>query len=126
MALAAKRLVNQEFLVEVRETRSGKLVVKCLTPNYNIHYLDAIQALFSAILATSRSFVEGYDLFKTIKKSTVSKRVSVSLPDLTHEKLQRWADVEGTSLADLAAYLLRRDVEQAEKEGKLNYPNEKK
>ncbi|WP_334941960.1 ribbon-helix-helix domain-containing protein [Nostoc sp.] len=88
--------------------------------------LDAIQALFSAILATSRSFVEGYDLFKTIKKSTVSKRVSVSLPDLTHEKLQRWADIEGTSLADLAAYLLRRDVEQAEKEGKLNYPNEKK
>ncbi len=45
----------------------------------------------------------------------MTKRVSVSIPDLTHEKLQIWADVEGTSLADLAAYLLRRDVETAEK-----------
>ncbi len=56
----------------------------------------------------------------------MTKRVSVSIPDLTHEKLQIWADVEGTSLADLAAYLLRRDVETAEKQGKLKYPEEKK
>jgi hypothetical protein len=54
----------------------------------------------------------------------VTKRISVSIPDLTHEKLQIWADIEGTSLADLAAYLLRRDIEIAEKEGKLRYPNE--
>lgn len=54
----------------------------------------------------------------------MTKRISVSIPDLTHEKLQIWADIEGTSLADLAAYLLRRDIEIAEKEGKLRYPNE--
>ncbi|WP_233787551.1 ribbon-helix-helix domain-containing protein [Dulcicalothrix desertica] len=54
----------------------------------------------------------------------MTKRVSISIPDLTHEKLQRWADIEGTSLADLAAYLLRREVEIAEKEGKLKYPDE--
>ncbi|WP_414623394.1 ribbon-helix-helix domain-containing protein [Calothrix sp. CCY 0018] len=54
----------------------------------------------------------------------MTKRISVSIPDLTHEKLQIWADIEGTSLADLAAYLLRRDVEVAEKEGKLRYPDE--
>lgn len=54
----------------------------------------------------------------------MTKRISVSIPDLTHEKLQAWADIEGTSLADLAAYLLRRDVEIAEKEGKLRYPDE--
>ncbi|MEL6163219.1 MAG: hypothetical protein AAFR37_05470 [Cyanobacteria bacterium J06628_3] len=54
----------------------------------------------------------------------MTKRISVSIPDLTHEKLQTWADIEGTSLADLAAYLLRRDVEIAEKEGKLRYPDE--
>ncbi|MEA5596707.1 ribbon-helix-helix domain-containing protein [Rivularia sp. UHCC 0363] len=54
----------------------------------------------------------------------MTKRISVSMPDLTHEKLQRWADIEGTSLADLAAYLLRRDVEIAEKEGKLRYSDE--
>ncbi len=55
----------------------------------------------------------------------MTKRISVSIPDLTHEKLQIWADIEGTSLADLAAYLLRRDVEIAEKEGKLRYPDER-
>ncbi|WP_144051046.1 ribbon-helix-helix domain-containing protein [Calothrix sp. PCC 6303] len=54
----------------------------------------------------------------------MTKRISVSIPDLTHEKLQIWADIEGTSLADLAAYLLRREVEIAEKEGKLKYPDE--
>lgn len=54
----------------------------------------------------------------------MTKRISVSIPDLTHEKLQMWADIEGTSLADLAAYLLRRDVEIAEKEGKLRYSDE--
>lgn len=59
------------------------------------------------------------------KRPAVTKRVSVSIPDLTHEKLQRWADIEGTSLADLAAYLLRRDVEIAEKEGKLKYPDDR-
>ncbi len=58
------------------------------------------------------------------KSAKVTKRISVSLPDLTHEKLQRWADIEGTSLADLAAYLLRRSVEIAESEGKLDEKQE--
>jgi CopG-like RHH_1 or ribbon-helix-helix domain, RHH_5 len=62
---------------------------------------------------------------KSSKKLIVTKRVSVSIPDLTHDKLQKWADLEGTSLADLAAYLLRRDVEIAEKEGRLKYTEEK-
>jgi hypothetical protein len=61
---------------------------------------------------------------KVRRKPVMTKRMSVSIPDLTHEKLQVWADIEGTSLADLAAYLLRREVEIAEKEGKLKYPDE--
>jgi CopG-like RHH_1 or ribbon-helix-helix domain, RHH_5 len=62
---------------------------------------------------------------KIRKRSVVTKRISISIPDLAHEKLQIWADIEGTSLADLAAYLLRREVEIAEREGKLKYPDEK-
>ncbi|BAZ40336.1 hypothetical protein NIES4101_62970 [Calothrix sp. NIES-4101] len=62
---------------------------------------------------------------KSRRKVIVSKRISVSIPDLTHEKLQRWADIEGTNLADLASYLLRREVEIAEKEGRLKSPEEK-
>jgi hypothetical protein len=62
----------------------------------------------------------------SIKNTVVTKRISVSLPDLSAEKLQRWADIEGTSVSDLAAYLLRRDIENAEKEGRLEYPPEKK
>lgn len=61
---------------------------------------------------------------KVKRKSVVTKRISVSIPDLTHEKLQKWADIQGTSLADLASYLLRRDVEIAENEGKIKYPDE--
>lgn len=62
---------------------------------------------------------------KIRKRSVVTKRISISIPDLAHEKLQIWADIEGTSLADLAAYLLRRELEIAEREGKLKYPDEK-
>ncbi|BAZ40521.1 hypothetical protein NIES4101_64820 [Calothrix sp. NIES-4101] len=61
---------------------------------------------------------------KARRKSVVTKRISVSIPDLTHEKLQKWADIQGTSLADLASYLLRRDVEIAEEQGKIKYPDE--
>jgi len=49
----------------------------------------------------------------------MTKRISVSLPDITHEKLQQWADNEGRSLAQLASYLLQRAVEVAESEGKI-------
>lgn len=56
------------------------------------------------------------------RKRTMTKRISVSVPDLAHEKLQKWADIEGTSLSDLAAYLLRREIEIAEREGRLTYP----
>jgi tartrate dehydratase alpha subunit/fumarate hydratase class I-like protein len=57
-------------------------------------------------------------------KRKMTKRISVSMPDLAHEKLQRWADIEGTSLSDLAAYLLRREIEIAEKEGRLISQNQ--
>lgn len=39
------------------------------------------------------------------KRPTVTKGISVSIPDLTHKKLQICADIEGTSLADLASSL---------------------
>ncbi len=58
----------------------------------------------------------------TARKGKMTKRISISVPDLTHEKLQRWADIEGTSLSDLAAYILRREIEIAEREGKLVQP----
>ena len=67
-----------------------------------------------------RRIPERYTIVIRIQKTNVmTKRISISIPDLTHEKLQHWADIEGTSLSDLASYLLRRDVEIAEKEGKL-------
>lgn len=53
----------------------------------------------------------------TINELRVTKKIGISIPDATHERLQRWADVEGTKLADLAAYILRREAEQAEKHG---------
>lgn len=59
-------------------------------------------------------------MVSTVKRRKMTKRISVSVPDLAHEKLQKWADIEGTSLSDLAAYILRRELEIAEKAGKLS------
>lgn len=53
-------------------------------------------------------------------RSSMSKRVSVTVPDRTHELLEIWAEVEGTSLSDLASYILRRAVDEAEGQGKIS------
>lgn len=50
----------------------------------------------------------------------MSKRISISIPDSTCDKLKKWANQEGTSLSDLAGYLLRKEVEEAEKTGRLS------
>jgi len=49
----------------------------------------------------------------------MSKRISISIPDSTCDKLKKWANQEGTSVSDLAGYLLRKEVEEAEKTGRL-------
>jgi hypothetical protein len=49
----------------------------------------------------------------------MTKRLSTSLPDLTYQMLIDWADTEGTSLSDLTGYILKRAVEEAQKEGKI-------
>lgn len=49
----------------------------------------------------------------------MTKRLSTSLPDLTYQMLQDWADTEGTSLSDLSGYIIKRAVEEAQKEGKI-------
>lgn len=49
----------------------------------------------------------------------MTKRLSTSLPDLIYQMLQDWADTEETSLSDLSGYILKRAVEDAQKEGKI-------
>ncbi len=52
----------------------------------------------------------------------VSKRVYITLPDSVYEALERWADAQGRSIANLAAYIVEKTVEQAQEEGKIPLP----
>ncbi|MGK7957186.1 MAG: hypothetical protein AB4063_18340 [Crocosphaera sp.] len=49
----------------------------------------------------------------------MSKRVYLTLPDKVYEALERWANEQGRPVANLAAYLVERAVEQAEAEEKI-------
>ena len=49
----------------------------------------------------------------------VSKRIHVTLPDGVYQKLEAWADADARPVANLAAYLLQRVLEEAEEEGKI-------
>ena len=49
----------------------------------------------------------------------VSKRIHVTLPDGVFLKLEGWADSEGRPVANLAAYLLQKTIEEAEEQGKI-------
>jgi hypothetical protein len=49
----------------------------------------------------------------------VSKRIHVTLPDGAYQKLERWAESEARPVANLAAYLLQKILEEAEDEGKI-------
>ena len=56
---------------------------------------------------------------KTRINEFVSKRINVTLPDSVVEELERWADNQGRSLANLAAFLLESSVNQAREKGEI-------
>ncbi|BAU13067.1 hypothetical protein LEP3755_36030 [Leptolyngbya sp. NIES-3755] len=49
----------------------------------------------------------------------VSKRVFLTLPDTVYADLERWADLQGRPIANLANYLVERAIEQAKASGEL-------
>jgi hypothetical protein len=49
----------------------------------------------------------------------VSKRIHVTLPDGTYQKLEAWAESEARPVANLASYLLQKVLEEAEEQGKI-------
>ncbi len=56
----------------------------------------------------------------------VSKRVMVTLPDIVHEDLEKWASYQGRPTANLAAYLIELGIREARQKGEfpaaLNQP----
>jgi len=52
-------------------------------------------------------------------QDAVSKRIHVTLPDGVFLKLETWADSEARPVANLAAYLLQKVIEEAEDQGKI-------
>jgi predicted HicB family RNase H-like nuclease len=51
----------------------------------------------------------------------VSKRINVTLPDSVVDELENWAEAQGRSLANLAAFLLEMSLKQAKERGE--YPD---
>ena len=49
----------------------------------------------------------------------VSKRINVTLPDSVVEELEQWADNQGRSLANLAAFLLESSLKEAKAKGEI-------
>ncbi len=60
-----------------------------------------------------------YDQGGLDEMELVSKRVFLTLPDLVYEKLERWANYQGRPVANLAAYIVEKAMEEAEAEGKI-------
>jgi hypothetical protein len=57
-------------------------------------------------------------------KAPVSKRIHVTIPEGTYTKLEVWATSENRPVANLAAYLLQKAIEEAEAEGKIPKPRQ--
>jgi len=49
----------------------------------------------------------------------VSKRINVTLPDSVVDELEDWADAQGRSLANLAAFLLEVAIKEAKDKGEI-------
>ncbi len=54
----------------------------------------------------------------SIDKS-VSKRINVTLPDSVVDELEDWANAQGRSLANLAAFLLEIALKEAKEKGEI-------
>jgi metal-responsive CopG/Arc/MetJ family transcriptional regulator len=50
---------------------------------------------------------------------SVSKRINVTLPDSVVDELEDWANAQGRSLANLAAFLLEMAIKEAKDKGEI-------
>ncbi len=55
----------------------------------------------------------------------VTKKFSVNVPDAIYEQLEQWADEQGRSSSNLAAFLIEMGIRQAVERGELK-PKKKK
>lgn len=51
--------------------------------------------------------------------NAVSKKFSVTVPDVIYEQLEQWADEQGRPAANLAAFLIETGIRQAIERGEL-------
>lgn len=49
----------------------------------------------------------------------VSKRINVTLPDSVVDELEDWANAQGRSVANLAAFLLEMAIKEAKDKGEI-------
>ena len=51
---------------------------------------------------------------------SVSKRINVTLPDSVVDELEDWANTQGRSVANLAAFLLEMAIKEAKDKGEIS------
>ncbi|MGB7441808.1 MAG: hypothetical protein WA919_12125 [Coleofasciculaceae cyanobacterium] len=51
--------------------------------------------------------------------TAVTKRLTVTLPDMTFEELEAWAEYQGRPTANLGAYLIESGIRQAKTTGEF-------
>lgn len=56
---------------------------------------------------------------ETESGSRMSKRVNITLPDTVHDDLEAWAESQGRTIANLAAFIVETEVRNAKKAGQI-------
>jgi hypothetical protein len=54
-----------------------------------------------------------------MNSGTVSKRILVTLPDMVHTDLEKWAEYQGRPTSNLATYLIETAIREAKRTGEF-------
>lgn len=60
----------------------------------------------------------------TSPPASMSKRLNISIPDAIYKDLEAWAESQGRTIANLAAFLVETEVRNAKKQGQIQTPND--
>ncbi|NJR71078.1 MAG: hypothetical protein HC771_22430 [Synechococcales cyanobacterium CRU_2_2] len=56
------------------------------------------------------------------EEKAVAKRITITLPDVVHAELAKWAEQRGQTTAPLAAFLIELAIRDAKESGELKTP----
>ncbi|MEB3277712.1 MAG: helix-turn-helix domain-containing protein [Lyngbya sp.] len=104
--------------------------------------VDIVEALKELNPVAAKAFVQLYlgELVEDVQSNeqqqqllsnlpsdaNMSRRVNITLPDAIYEDLEAWADSQGRTIANLAAFIVETEVRNAKKQGQIQTQNDTK